>query len=711
MKHTFLSNIIAIMIFWGMLFFSQNAFAQTARMKQALKEYNAFRYKDAVKTFEEVIKKEPENQEAKEKIAHSYRMLNDSKNAEKWYAEVVKDANTDPENQYHYAQFLAQNQKYPESKRWYESYAKIVKSDKRGKDFSKSYTDVDKFFQDADRYTIENAPFNSPDADFSPAYYQGGVVFASNRVKKEKDKENNLIHEWTGKPFLDLYYSAGGVATPKLLSKKLNSPYHEGSSFFYNNENSVIFTRNNYKDGKYEKSADEINKLKLYYAQKVSGDWGNIQEFPFNDNEYSVGHPAISPDGSTLYFMSDMGGTLGGTDIFMCTMQGGTWSRPVNLGETINTKGNEAFPYVDANNNLYFASNGHAGLGGYDVFVSKNHQGKFSRPYNIGAPINSNKDDFGLIYDVDNNEGYFSSNRDGGKGDDDIYKFSIKSCNLVVVVVDEQTGKIIKSPKLVINEKDSKNEVVYVTQPDSSTFTYRTDFRTGYHLRAVKEGYNEGKNEVTEQQILACKSYNGTLPDTVKIKLSVSTEKFDKITSNVSNILRKPVLDPNDPRYDPRLDPNSPLFNPKDPRNRPFDPKNPRLTYTYKDNPNIKVVELVNVYYDLDKFYIRPDAARDLDRVLMVLNQYPEMRIAMSSHTDARASYEYNVTLAQRRANSARQYLVDRGVDVNRIEMSSFGETKLAINCPDGVNCSEPDHQLNRRTEIAIITDVSNKQK
>jgi outer membrane protein OmpA-like peptidoglycan-associated protein len=711
MKHIFQSNILNIAIFWGIIFFSQNTFAQSARMKQALKEYDAFKYIDAVKTFEEVIQKEAENQEAKEKIAHSYRMLNDSKNAEKWYAEVVKDANTDPQNQLHYAQALAQNQKYPESKQWYQTYAKIVKSDKRGADFSNSYTDVNKFFQDAERYTVENAPFNSPDADFSPAYYQGGIVFASNRKKKERDKDNDLIHSWTGKPFLDLYYSAGGVATPKLFSKKLNSPYHEGSLHFYNNENSVIFTRNNYNAGKYEKSSDDINKLKLYYAQKVSGDWGNIQEFPFNDNEYSVGHPAISPDGTTLYFMSDMGGTLGGTDIFMCTMQGGTWSRPVNLGETINTKGNEAFPYIDANNNLYFASNGHAGLGGYDIFVSKNHSGKFSKPYNIGSPINSSKDDFGLIFDVDNNEGYFSSNRDGGKGDDDIYKFSIKSCNLIVVVVDETTGKIIKSPKLVINEKESKNEVVYVTQPDSSTFIYRTNFRTGYDLRAVKEGYNEGKKDVTEQQVLACKSYNGTLPDTIKIGLSPSTEKYDKITNNVSKILRNPILDPKDPRYDPRLDPNNPLFNPKDPRNRPFDPKNPRLTYTYKDNPNIKVVELVNVYYDLDKYYIRPDAARDLDRVLMVLNQYPEMRIAMSSHTDSRASYEYNVTLAQRRANSARQYLIDRGVSADRIEMSSFGEVKLAINCPDGVDCSEPDHQLNRRTEIAIITDINNKQK
>ncbi len=609
--------VIVIGVFLGI-----NINAQS--LDNAHLEFEKFHYKKASELYEAYLVKPSDkaevNQKIHENLATCYRKMNDSKNAEKWYATVITNPNTDPINKMYYAQFLAQNQKYEESKKMWQEYANAVKSDKRGKDFSKSYQDVEKYFQDADRYTIEPAPFNSKQADFSPTYYQGGIVFCSNRELNVKElglsKEFDKKYRWNGGRFYDLYHSGGGVGTPKFFSKKLNTPYHEGPANFYNDDNSIVFTRNNYDKGKIGTSEDDITKMKLFFATKSGDDWNNILEFPYNDKEYTVQHPAMSPDGNTLYFASDMPGTLGGMDIFKCVWTNGAWARPVNLGPEINSKGNEVFPYIDKTNNLYYASDGLAGLGGLDIFISRNKDGKYINPYNVGAPLNSSKDDFGIIYDTDNNEGYFTSNRDGGQGDDDIYKFSIKSCKVIVVVQDENTKEIIKLPKLVIQETASNGEVVYLAESETA-FSFKTNFRTGYKMRGTKEGYNEGTKEMTEEQVLKCKNYNGTLSDTVYIGIR---RMNDLEREKVAKLLGK---NPND----------------KD--------LSSKLTKNYKDNPNIKVIELVNVYYDLDKYNIRPDASRDLDKVLAVLQEYPAMRVGLSSHTDSRDTYDYNVKLSQ----------------------------------------------------------------
>jgi outer membrane protein OmpA-like peptidoglycan-associated protein len=673
-----------ILTAFGLVLNFQIIFAQSLEI--ADREFEKFHYKKASELYEAFLLKPSEkaevNQKVQENLATCYRKMNDAKNAEKWYAIVITHPNTDPINKLYYAQFLAQNQKYEESKKMWQEYANAVKSDKRGKDFYKSYQDVDKYFQDSDRYTVEAAPFNSKQADFSPTYYQGGIVFCSNRELNIKElglpKEFDKKYRWNGMRFYDLYYSGGGVSNPKFFSKKINTPYHEGPANFYNDDNSIVFTRNNYDKGKIETSEDDITKMKLFFATKSGDDWTNIIEFPYNNKEYTVQHPAMSPDGNTLYFASDMPGTLGGMDIFKCTWTNGAWGRPENLGPEINTKGNEVFPYVDKTNNLYYSSDGLAGLGGLDIFVARNKSGKYVNPYNVGAPLNSSKDDFGIIYDVDNNEGYFTSNRDGGQGDDDIYKFSIKACKVVVVVQDEVTKEIIKLPKLVIQETSSNSEVVYLAENETA-YSFKTNFRTGYVMKATKEGYNEGSSTLSEEQVLKCKNYNGTLSDTVYIGIRKMT---DLEREKIAKLLGK------------------------DPKDKNITSK---LTNTYKDNPNVKVIELVTVYYDLDKYNIRPDAARDLDKVLAVLRQYPNMRVGLSSHTDSRDTYEYNVKLSQRRSNSARQYLIDRGISPDRLEIFWFGETTLVTPCPDGVSCSEADHQLNRRTEVAILEYITPK--
>lgn len=639
-------------------------------LEMGLKEYERFHYAIAIEYLEKAISQDPQNEEVIEKIAHSYRKINDSRNAEVWYAKLVQFPYSSPEDKLYYAQALAMNGRYEESRKWYAQYAREVRHDERGKMFTESYEDTAHFHQDSHRYQIELAPFNSPQADFSPMYYREHIIFCSNR-----ENNKNIFakrHNWNKALFLDLYKVQGRAGTPEPFHENLNSKYHEGPTVFYNGYRNIIFTRNNYHQGKYKTSSDGTNKLKLFLADVSNGEWTNIREFPYNSDEYSVGHPAMSTDGTTLYFVSDMPGSLGGTDIFMSTLQSGIWSRPINLGPGINTQGNEMFPFVDANNNLYFSSNGIPGLGGLDIFMAKNIDGKLRKPQNIGVPINSSQDDFGIIIDVDRAEGYFSSNREGGVGDDDIYWFKANNCELVAIVVDSLKNKVIKDAAVQITEEGSDREVIYVNETDS-TYSFRTSFRTSYTLKAFKEGYAEGVLEISEDELVNCRSGEAGVKDTVIIYL---------------------------------VPPNAPELLTSSDKNK-VPPKNVKIPPYYKrlnlDTASIYAIE--NIYYDLDKYYIRPDAAATLNELLEVLYAYPNMRLLLSSHTDSRASYGYNVVLSKRRSQSAYQYLINRGISPDRLKINYFGETRLVTPCPDGVPCTEPDHQLNRRTEIIVLKE------
>lgn len=652
-------------LFIILLTLSLGANAQRARLRKANVEFEKFHYKTAIKLYEAYLARNPGKKEAQEKLAHSYRKINDSKNAEKWYGVVVNHPNTKPSNKLFYAQSLAMNGRYEESRKWYKTYAKEVGHDERGHVFDKTYQDMTPFYEDASKYEVRLAPFNSKKADFSPMFYRHGIVFCSSREpNKKKRRVKGEKHNWSGDRFLDLYYTRGGVTSPEPFHQDINSRYHEGPVAFYNGENSIVFTRNNYHKGKFKKSKEGINKLKLYLATIVSDKFAEITEFPYNDDEYSVGHPTLSSDGSTLYFVSDMPGSLGGTDIFKSVRQNGSWGPPQNLGSEINTKGNEMFPFLDADNNLYFASNGHGGLGGLDVFLARNIKGNFAVPENLGTPINSSKDDFGFIIDTDKNEGYFSSNREGGVGDDDIYHFKLHPCRLAVVVVDSVTNKLIEGPQIQIHEEDTDKQVVHVNA-NKYLFTLQTKIRTNYLISASKEGYEQKTIEVHHHQLIDCKNQKRRIVDTIKIALG--------------------------PPMIAKKSPGKGLGSGR------------RLRTPGKGWDSTNIIQVKTIYYDLDKYFIRRDAAQTLDELLVILYRNPRLRIGLSSHTDSRNTFKYNVQLSQRRSQSALQYLVSRGISPDRIVIDWFGETKLVSPCPDGVPCNETQHQLNRRTEVIVL--------
>jgi tetratricopeptide (TPR) repeat protein len=475
-----------------------------------------------------------------------------------------------------YAQVLASNGKYREAQEMYDKYTRKVEDDPRGKGFSKLYNDVSVLTKNTNCYKVDYLSINTNSADFSPSYYKNGIVFVSNRHNSVGVRR---VFSWNDTPFLDLFFlddvsaiggQAAGLATgssdiktPRKNSSRgryvgsdeytsptandsrtlgnygginvmaglgygdrpiteserfggsINSKYHEGPAAFFKDASKVIFTRNNFNNGKAKRSSDGFNKLKLYMGDANKDGWKNIKELPFNSDEYSTGHPALSADEKLLFFASDMPGGFGGTDIYVSRYDGGTWSAPINLGITVNSKGNEMFPFADKKGNLYFSSDGHAGLGDLDIFfIQMNGLTPKGRVINLGTPINSSKDDFGIVTDAFRKAGYFSSNRKRGGADDDIYKFDREcelneGCDLIIAIYDAETKMPLDNATIFYEDKngymlekmsDADGSVKLEGLEQDLEFSFRVT-RDGYGANTVSFSTKDCDNEVSRLEI------------------------------------------------------------------------------------------------------------------------------------------------------------------------------------------------------------------
>jgi outer membrane protein OmpA-like peptidoglycan-associated protein len=440
----------------------------------------------------------------------------------------------------------------------------------------------------------------------------------------------------------------------------------------------LIFTRNNYNKGRAKKSEKGINMLKLYISSKKNSKWGDIQELPFNSDEYSTGHPALSPDNHKLYFVSDMPGGFGGTDLYVVEYHNGKWGKPENLGKEINTEGNEMFPYMDELGNLYFASDGHPGLGGLDVFfVEFRHGNPFGEVENLGAPINSPKDDFGLIAKGDRSEGYFSSNRKKGYSDDNIYSFQ-KGCNQLELLVYDAVTKLPLLDVELRMVKNGVNKQFYATNSEGKA-SVCLESGADFEFKAFKEGYQQAS--VTYGTMSNSKSRN----QKVKIYLSPATRPMVK-GKVISEVDQSPIAGAS--------------VTLENENNR----KNISLEHNFGMIGEGDIFRLENIYYDVDKAVIRADAKKELDkRVIPLLKKYPEIQIELRSHTDSRASGSYNMKLSEERALEVVKYLTSKGIDPERLIAKGYGESELVNDCNDFNDCPESYHQANRRTEFKIL--------
>ena len=693
---------------------------------QAHNLYNKMAYMQAIDKYKLVVGKDSTNAELLSRLADCYRLTNQSEEAEHWYSKVVELPNAQPIHKLYYGQALMRNGKYEQAEAWMNTYNTQQQTDNRGRKFMESIQGMDNFFANKDSYTIKNLSINSKEDDFSPTMYEDGIIFASSRVNENLVSYN---HAWNDQPFTKIYYSKGeneNLSRPELFVKSVQTKYHDGAVTFTNDGTEMYFTRNNIVKGKVYKSKQDIVRLKIFAAKKTDLGWGNPIEFAYNSHEYHCAHPTISADGTKLYFSSDMPNGEGGMDLYVSEKTENGWGLPINLGSTINTKGNEIFPYMDKKNTLYFASNGHQGLGGLDNYFANNNNGIWSEPINVGSPVNTKYDDFGIIFNNDNTGGYFSSDRPGGAGQDDIYSFERLHVpiNLEVLVYDKETNEPLDKVLVQIIENVSNTEGL--TTGLDGKVSKEVELNNNFEFKASKEGYQNASAQ------LAANAYDKDNVPFIKIPL----EKVPSLSVNgiVSTLTDKQPVDgsivvltiidhTNNVTKEYKTGPDGKYY---------FDLL-PNLNYTVtasKDKCSSSeekistigvngskafivnlgmfcvgdIIKIENIYYDLDKYYIRPDAAIELDKLVVTMNEHPKLKIELRSHTDSRGSDTYNEKLSDNRAKSAVAYLVSKGISKDRMVAKGYGEKVLTNRCSNGIKCSKEEHQANRRTEFKILS-------
>ncbi|MBK9330353.1 MAG: PD40 domain-containing protein [Sphingobacteriales bacterium] len=655
-------------------------------------------YHEAIPLYERYLEKR-DSARAMAHLGDCYRLTSRYDKAEYWYGKAVSKGDVEPKYKLYYAQMLQVNGKYEEAAKWYAKYSAEVPEDRRSANEMKACSDYGQYLQSRDRYTVKNLSFNSAGYDFSSVSFDGGLIYSSSR---DSAKAISREHTWTGTEFFDMWYVKGdktGFGKPQRMKGDAATKYHEGTLTFTPDSRKVLFTRNNYIDKKVKSSDDKIVKLKIYESDVEGRTWKNDKNFAFNNDEYSVGHPALTPDGNTLYFVSDMPGGYGMTDIYVTKKEGDSWGVPKNLGPDINTEGREMFPYVDKDGELYFSSDAHGGLGGLDIFrVRKNEKtGKFGKIRNIGAPVNSSYDDFGLHYGTDKSYGYFTSDRPDGKGLDDIYSFTDDGIYLEGIVVDAKTGEPICTSSVVMKSKSDGNEQGRTTTECDGEFEFNVLRNTDYTFSAAADGYvtndkvtattkgvGPGGKVFVKIPLEKSKAYamsvtvlgktpkgNEPLPN-AKILLSSQCEGWTRAFTTDANGKICEVVRCD---CDYIVVANSQGYLPgsvnviKDDGECVIDRKcgvNPKEVEVLLDRipteeDTMRAIELKDIYYDFDKWYIRQESERELTKLLGFMQENPDAVVEIGSHTDARAPYEYNIKLSQRRAQSVVDWLIARG--------------------------------------------------
>ncbi|MDQ3049781.1 MAG: carboxypeptidase regulatory-like domain-containing protein [Bacteroidota bacterium] len=686
---------------------------------KADKLYMALAYHDAIDEYQKVLLKEPDNANALRNIADCFRLTNNTEKSELYYSRVVELPDARPIDKLHYAQSLMYNQKYEQAKEYLEQYGAIATTDERATNFLAAISKIDEFVKDSAKTRVTKVEINSDKADFSPVFYKDGIVFTTSRESGNKDR----THSWTGNPFLTLYYAAGtdaNLRAPELFAKQTESKFNDGPASFNSTGDVMYLTRNN---SEVSNKSDKVVKLKIVETKFVEGNWSAPVDLPFVNKKYNAAHAWITKDGNKMFFSSDMPGGYGGMDIYVVHKKDNKWGSPVNVGNKINTKGNELFPCMNVDTMLYFSSDGLVGMGGLDVFYSNYIDSTFSAPVNMGYPMNTHRDDFGLVLDAAGEKGYLSSNRNGGKGDDDIYFVQLfKDIIVTGTVTDKRNGQPIEMAEVVLKDREGKELEKVITKTDG-TYEFKLEFNKDYTIVAQKLLHSTESKSVSTFNITNTR----LVVDFQLFKISIGVEGIvsDKETGQpldgatvslvgsdgkeISSLTTK-----SDGYYYFELVPEK-NYKVKGSKEGYFakvevvSTKGKKEGVIKKDLPLEKLIlnkaiRLDNIYYDLAKWNIRPDAAKELDKLVQVLKDNPTIVIELSSHTDCRASDTYNMDLSDKRAKSAAKYIVEKGgIAKDRITGKGYGETVLINRCANGVKCSESEHQENRRTEFKVL--------
>ena len=626
-----------------------NMSAQENKIKKANEDFYNYDYIDARKIYLKVVEDGYESAQVFKKLGDTYYYNSEYVDAAEWYKRLVEQYPDDVEPEYYYraAQTFKSVGDYDGAKTMMDKFMATSSGSGIAKNYMEDSASLEGLTESSSvRYKVKNITDGFVGSDFGPSFYGDKIVYASS----SKNTEGAKVHEWTGLPYLDLFEAEigedGSLINVSSLRGDINSPYHESSAAFSRDGQTVYFTRNNYINGKKKRGKQRLVSLKIFKATKnENGSWGNVVELPFNGDSYSTAHPTLNIDETRLYYSSNREGTLGGSDLWYVDILGDNlYGDPVNLGPEINTEERETFPFISDNNNLYFSSDGHVGLGGLDVFViSLDKGGKYKSVTNLKKPINSSQDDFGFIFKENQKIGYLSSNREGTQGSisDDIYAI-VENCEITIhgIITDAKTGIPLEGSLVTLLNND--NEVMVqknVGKDGSYRFEKIPDCEQQYAVRAS----NNEKEYLPKEELVAP-------------------------PAGVESLQVDLALTPPDCAVDDlgcRLD-------------------------------------LQPIYFDFDKHDIRQDAEVELAKILQAMKEYPQLNIHIESHTDSRGDDSYNMQLSERRAQSTLEWLVKKGIDRKRLSAKGYGESQLINDCKNDVNCSEESHQLNRRSMFII---------
>lgn len=617
--------------------------AQFASQKKADYYFSKFSYSLAIPEYEKMIASDFNTEYAHQQLAECFLLIRDFKKSIPHFKAVINNATLPTDYYFKYAMALYANGDLDESEEWLKKYKKYNKSDSRINRFLKDGNLASVVFNSRQRYEVEPVSFNSTDSDFGAFRFMGDIYFSSTR----RDAVSGETYGWNNEPWLDLFavQEDNPLSIPRRLKGNVNTKFHESSVAFstdYKNDTIMYFTRNNFYDKKEGYGVSNEINLKIYSAKLIDGQWEENTNLKINSDYYSTGHPSVNRARTRIYFTSDRPGGYGGTDIYYAEIhERGGIQTPVNAGPVVNTEGNEMFPFINEEGKLFFSSDGHVGYGQLDVFSTiSNEEDEIVDIINLGTPINSSSDDFAYYGMPNGLEGYVSSNREGGMGSDDIYKFKFTpALDVEGYIVDGVNNKTLDSVRIKLYDQFTNTLVAETVSDFTGYFRFPVNRKTAYMIEAVRKTHPH-KNIY----------FNTT-----------DTPKAQKIVRQ--DIVLEPVLD-------------------------------------------LKLLAGLNkIYFDFNKSDIRPDAARELDKVVRVMNKtYPDMIIKLESHTDPVGSHEYNDDLSERRAKSTYEYLIENGVSRDRVvSYKGFGKRMPINKCTSIEDCTADELELNRRTEFPIL--------
>ncbi|PKQ45509.1 flagellar motor protein MotB [Confluentibacter flavum] len=616
-------------------------FAQEGKQKKADTLFNKFSFVKAAEVYQDLIENNYNKDYATRRLADCYAYLRNPNQASRYYKQVVQQENVPIEYYYKYSQALRGIKEYDESRIWLERF-KDSGGITNTNDFDKDIDFITNVFNAKPQYFINKLNINTKFSDFGAIEHDGKIYFTSSR---DEGVSIQRLYGWNEQPFLDVYVTSKDskkqVDHTSKLKGDVNSIYHDGPVTITKDGRNMYFSRNNANNLGKEYDKKGISNVKIYRATFKDSIWTDIEDLSINNKEYSTQHPALSPDNKKLYFTSDMPGGYGGSDIYVVDINAdGTLGTPKNLGNVVNTKNTEGTPFVNNEGSLFFASDGHMGIGLLDIFGTiLDENGDITSVINLGVPINSNKDDFSFTMNTDGLTGYFSSNRQGGTGDDDIYSYNRV---LLLSVKGTVTDAINTNPipnAVVTLYDDKENKIADILTDEDGNYEINIDANKDYKVVASHVKYIDDYRVFTSKNLRALES--------------VITANL--ILNPVQNVVKLAEL-------------NTIYFD--------FD------THYIRPDAALELDKIVN----------------------LMKNDYPEMVIRIESHTDSRGELSYNDKLSIDRANSTYEYLVSKGIDASRItEHQGFGERRLTNGCEDGETCEETDHQLNRRTDFIVV--------